>query len=281
MHLLRLLVLCAMLVVTIGSPARAVTLLRDPDIEHALKQLAEPLLKAAGLSPSRVDILVIDDRKLNAFVVDQNHIFIHSGLLLKMKRAAMLQSVIAHEAAHIANGHLTRRPVNARNAATAAGLGAALAAVAAAAGGGEAAAGAAMGAVNTAQRLFYVHTRAEENAADQSGMRYLAAAGVDPQGAVEVMDIFRGQEALARHRQDPYARTHPLSADRFRVLRRLADAHAGKARPQPDAEYWFARAKSKLSAFKRSPKWTLTRAGEFGHADIKLMREAIAWHRRS
>ena len=70
MHVLRLFLICALLCTTLATPARALTLLRDPDIEYALGKLAEPILKAAGLSPSRVDILVIDDRRLNAFVVD-------------------------------------------------------------------------------------------------------------------------------------------------------------------------------------------------------------------
>ncbi|GGO52350.1 Putative Zn-dependent protease, contains TPR repeats [Roseovarius pacificus] len=282
MQVLRLLVISALIGLTLSTPARALSLLRDPDIEYALKQLAAPLLKAAGLSPTRVDILVIDDRSLNAFVVDREHIFIHSGLLLKMKTAPMLQAVIAHEAAHIANGHLMRRTVNLRTARTAAGLGAALAAAAAvAAGAGEAAGAAAIGASNSAMRMFMSHTRAEENAADQSGLRFMAQSGVDPQGAVEVMDIFRGQEALSRYRQDPYARTHPLSADRFRVVRRLAAGYADKTRDNPEANYWFARAKGKLSAFQRAPKWTLNRAGEFGYADVKLMRQAVAYHRLS
>ncbi|MHA7829163.1 MAG: M48 family metalloprotease [Roseovarius sp.] len=272
--------LFALIAMTLATPTRALTLLRDPDIEYALKQLAAPVLKAAGLSPTRVDILLIDDRNLNAFVVDRDSIFIHSGLILKMNNPAMLQSVIAHEAAHITNGHLVRRPINMRNARTAAGLGSVLAAAAAiAAGAGEAAGAVALGAQTTAQRLFFAHTRAEENAADQSGLRYLATAGVDPQGAVEVMNIFRGQEALSKYRQDPYARTHPLSADRFRVIKRLADAYSDKARDNPEADYWFARAKGKLSAFQRSPKWTLTRAGESGFEDVKLMRQAVAHHR--
>lgn len=285
MQLIRLIAFCALTAVMglmLANPARALTLLRDPDIEYALKQLAEPVLKAAGLSPSRTDILLIDDSSLNAFVVDRDHIFLHSGLLLKMRTPAMLQSVIAHEAAHISNGHLMRRPVNLRNARTAAGLGAALAAAAAiAAGAGEAAGAAAIGAQTAAQRLFFTHTRAEENAADQAGLRYLATAGIDTRGAVEVMDIFRGQEVLSRGRQDPYARTHPLSADRFRVIQRLAEAYADQTRDNPAADYWFARAKGKLSAFQRAPKWTLTRAGETGYADIKLMRQAVAFHRRS
>ncbi len=282
MHLIRLLSIALILTLVAGAPARALTLLRDPDIEYALKQLAAPVLKAAGLSPSRMDILIIDDRSLNAFVVDRSAIFIHSGLLLKMQNAEMLQAVMAHEAAHIANGHLVRRPIALRNARTAAGLGAVLAGAAVAvSGNGQAAAAAAAGASNTALRLLMVHTRAEENAADQSGMRYLAGAGINPQGMVQVMEIFRGQEALSVSRQDAYARTHPLSSDRYRVLQRLAAGYADRARKDPNADYWFARAKAKLSAFERSPKWTLNRAGEYGYKDVKLMRQAVAWHRQS
>ncbi|WP_104019027.1 M48 family metalloprotease [Roseovarius nitratireducens] len=282
MQPIRFIAALLVLVMTLAAPARAVTLLRDPDIEHGLKMLAEPVLRAAGLSPERVDILVLDAPSLNAFVVDANSIFLHSGLILRMDNPAMLQSVIAHEAAHISNGHLMRRPVNLRNARNAAALGTILAGIAgAAAGSGEFAAGAAAGIQGAAMRSFFSHTRAEENAADTSGMRYLNSAGVNLSGAVQVMDLFRGQESLSLTRQDAYARTHPLSRDRFRRVRALAEAQSGEARPDRKAEYWFARTKGKLSAFQRSPKWTLTRAGESGFEDVRLMREAVAYHRRS
>lgn len=282
MQLLRLFAAFLLVSLTLAHPARAVTLLRDPDIEYALKQLASPVLKAAGLSAVRVDILVIDDRKLNAFVIDHDNIFINSGLLLKMQTPQMLQAIIAHEAAHIANGHLVRRPINFRNARTAASLGLALAAVAgAASGNAQAAAGIAAGSQGTAQRLFFAHTRSEESSADAAAIRYMVRAGIDPQGAVEVMDIFRGQEALSAARRDPYASTHPLSADRIRTMQRLADPYKGRFTPSNNDLYWFARAKGKLSAFQRNPKWTLTRAGESGFADVRAMREAIAYHRQS
>jgi predicted Zn-dependent protease len=211
MQPIRFIAALLVLVVTLAAPARAVTLLRDPDIEHGLKMLAEPVLRAAGLSPERVDILVLDAPSLNAFVVDANSIFLHSGLILRMDNPAMLQSVIAHEAAHISNGHLMRRPINLRNARNAAALGTILAGIAgAAAGSGEFAAGAAAGIQGAAMRSFFSHTRAEENAADTSGMRYLNSAGVNLSGAVQVMDLFRGQESLSLTRQDAYA-YHRLS----------------------------------------------------------------------
>lgn len=282
MQVLRFLSIALILSLVLAAPARAVVLLRDPDIEHALRQLGAPVLRAAGLNPDRVDVLVIDDASMNAFVIDADSIFIHSGLILRMDNPAMLQSVIAHEAAHIANGHLMRRPIHARNARTAAALGTALAAAAGvAAGSGEFAAGAAAGIQGAAMRSFFAHTRAEENAADSSGARFLNAAGVDLTGMVQVMDLFRGQESLSMSRQDAYARTHPLSRDRFRRIRALAGSQSRSVAPDPDAQYWFARAKGKLSAFQRAPKWTLTRAGEFGYDDVTLMRQAIAYHRRA
>ncbi|THH38952.1 peptidase M48 [Aliishimia ponticola] len=271
----------ALLMVTLALPAHAVTLLRDADLEYGLKQIATPVLRAAGLSPTRVKILIVDDGTLNAFVVSQDAIFIHSGLIGKLTSARQLQSVIAHEAAHIVNGHLTRRLTNLRAARTAAGLGVALAAVAgAASGNGGAAAGIALGAQNSAMRSFFRHTRAEESSADQSAISFLRSAGIGTQGMVEVMQIFRGQEVLAEHRQDPYARTHPLSRDRLRAI----NAAVSQDKELPDdktAAYFFARVKGKLTAWQRAPKWTLRRAKESGYADVRAIREAVAYHRQS
>jgi predicted Zn-dependent protease len=264
-----------------AAPARAAQLLRDADIEYALKQLADPILRAAGLSPNSVRILLIDDNTLNAFIVDTQHIFIHSGLLSKLDSAAQLQAVIAHEAAHITNGHISRRLGNMQSARTAAGLGMVLAAAAAAAGGGQAAMGLAIGVQSSALRTFLTHTRAEESSADISSIRYLVRAGVDPQGAIEVQDLFRGQETLSESRQDPYMRSHPLTNDRLRALKGLVAGAAAKPTPDPAANYWFARAKGKLTAFTRAPSWTLRRADSSGTADIAQMRKAIAYHRQS
>ncbi|MEO0746015.1 MAG: M48 family metalloprotease, partial [Pseudomonadota bacterium] len=234
-----------LLLCTLALPARAVSLLRDADMEYALAQVADPILRAAGLSASGTKILVVDDASLNAFVIGNDAIYIHSGLIARMDRAAMLQAVIAHEAAHIANGHITRRLTNLGAARNAAALGTALAILAGAAtGSGEAAAGIAIGTQSSAQRQFLAHTRAEESSADQSGLRYMRSAGVPVSGMLDVMQIFRGQEALSARRQDPYIRSHPLSRDRLRAIEAFAAASAraetGGATP---ADYWFLRAK--------------------------------------
>lgn len=54
----RLLAFALALVILATAPAYAsIRLLRDADMEYALRQLATPVLNAAGLSPSQVKIL--------------------------------------------------------------------------------------------------------------------------------------------------------------------------------------------------------------------------------
>ena len=132
-----------------ASAAHSISLLRDPDIEHGLHQLADPILHAANLNSERVKIWIINDMSLNAFVIDHTHIFLHAGLVLQLKTAAQLQSVVAHEAAHISNGHISRRLANARRAKMATSFGVLVGAAAAAAGHTDAGLGLALGATGS------------------------------------------------------------------------------------------------------------------------------------
>ncbi|ANB36124.1 putative Zn-dependent protease [Rhodovulum sulfidophilum] len=260
------------------AASRAQSLIRDAEIEYALKRLTQPLAVAAGLSPERVRVMVLRDSSLNAFVLDSQTVMVHSGLLLRLESAAELQAVISHELAHIANGHITRRLSNMRSAGSAAAMGMLMSLAVAAAGHADAGAGIAMGSSSTAQRLFFAHTRAEEASADQAGARYMARAGISPQAMVKVLEIFRGQEALSQSRQDPYIRTHPLNADRLRNARGYASAYSGAVQSDTQADYWFARARGKLGAFLQNPRYTLRRA-EKDKTAVGMMRRAVAWHR--
>lgn len=268
-------------VLGIITPAHAQSLIRDAEIEYALRELARPVISAAGLSPAQIRILMLDDSSLNAFVLDGQTIIVHTGLLLRLKRAEEVQAVLAHEVAHIANGHISRRAANFKSARTTAGLGMLLAIAVGVAGGAEAAGGIAIGTASSAQRVFLAHTRAEEASADQSGVRYMASAGIDPQAAADVLDIFRGQEALSVGRVDPYALSHPLSRERIRAMQGFATTFSGKGVENPEATYWFNRMQAKLEGFIRNPATTLRRAPASDTSDAALMRRAVALHRQA
>ena len=256
------------------------SLLRDADIENALTKLANPILQAAGLSPSSIKILLVNSSRPNAFIIDNKHIFITSGLALKTGTPEMLQSIVAHEAAHIAYGHTTRRSKNLSDARSLATFGLALGVIAGTVGGNyELGSSIALGASGSSHRNFLAHTRAEESAADQAAMSYMAAARIDGKGMMDVLDIFLGQENLSSALQDPYARSHPLTRDRKRIVRQRVDSQP-IPRNNQNAQYWHARAVGKLSAFINSPEWTLKNAKKSSYEDIGHIRKAVAYSRK-
>ncbi len=258
--------------------ALAQSTIRDAEIEASLRNLLMPILEAAGLGQS-IRVILLNDPRMNAFVRDARTIFVTSGLMMALDEPAELRAVLAHEAAHIANGHLARRPENADTMSGASRLGLVAGLLAAGVtGDAGAGAGVAAGMASSAQRVFFSHTRAEEASADAAALRYLERAGVDPTAMARVLDRFAGQELLSTDRQDPYVRTHPLTRDRLRLV---ANFDGGTA-PPPDSEaqYWFDRSKGKLAAFLNPPSWTFAQVGS-DPSEIATMRRAVAYHRNS
>jgi predicted Zn-dependent protease len=280
-HMIRFVKLCLRVFpfLLMATPfANAQGLIRDSEIEHTLRIIAAPIAKAAGVG--RVNIYIINNHSPNAFTTGGNNIFIHSGLIRLMTSVEMLQSVIAHEIGHITGGHITQRVANLGNVRTAVGLGAVLGILTAVAGGGKGAIGVAAATQSVAQRRFLAFSRGQESAADQSGVRYMARAGIDPSASIDVLNIFRGQEALSISRQDAYAITHPLSSQRISDLRTFVAAYKGRTSTQsPNIDYWYARSLAKFNSFIGSPKGVLRKLKRSDKGEIATLTRAIAYHR--
>jgi len=154
------------LAVITPTGAAAQSVIRDSEIENLLRDYLNPVLKAAGLKSRAVQMILINDGSINAFVAGGQRIFIHTGLLMASKSPNQLIGVLAHEAAHIAGGDLLslRRQLDKASTATIIGalLGVAAAVGAAAAGGGnsgQAGVGAVAGAQAIGRRTLLQYQR--------------------------------------------------------------------------------------------------------------------------
>lgn len=261
-------------------PASAIGLIRDAEIERTLKRLSKPLLQAAGISPASTNIFIVNSNSMNAFVTAGNNIFIHSGLVRRMDRVELLQAVIAHEIGHIAGNHVASRSIAFANSRTAAGLGMLLGLAVAASGNTEGGIGLAAGASSAAQRNLFANTRAQESSADQSGVRYMAAAGIDPKAAIEALKFFEGQDLITAARRDPYVQTHPLSQQRINNLRNVANAYKPKASGQvPNIDYWYDRMVAKFDGFI-NPSSALKKYKRSDKSEAATLARAIAYSRK-
>ena len=89
-----------------AQPAVAQQVLRDAETELLFAEMATPLVKASGLSPRDVKVVLINDESINAFVAGGQTVYVHSGTIQNADSANEVQGVIAHELGHVADGHV-------------------------------------------------------------------------------------------------------------------------------------------------------------------------------
>ncbi len=257
---LRLFLIACLSVCVCAAQANAQSLLRDTEIEETLREFTDPILRAGGLNPSSVDIYLVNDPSLNAFVTRGQNIFLHSGLILEADNPNQLKGVIAHETGHITGGHIVRSDYGNRSAygamLIAAGLG--LAAILA----GEAEAGALVigGSQQFGVLEALAYSRVNEAAADQYAFEYMDRTGQSSEGLIEFFENFRAQEVLSQARRYPYFRGHPLSADRIDALReKVRDSeHTGKT-DTPEEIHKHKMMQAKLRGFLEGPQLVYSR----------------------
>ena len=237
------------------------SVIRDAEIEDTIRGYATPLLQAAGISPGDVDLILVNDDSINAFVAGGMKIFIYTGLLRRVESPDEVIGVLAHEIGHIAGGHIARLGSELEQASTQALLATILGVAAAvAAGRGDVGAAVAVGGQSSATRMLLAHTRVQESAADQAAFRYLDATDRTAEGLVDLLGRLADQELISSRYQDPYVRTHPLSRDRLETARVAAERAGPNARHASPAELRrLERIQAKLAGFMDPPTRTLDR----------------------
>ena len=215
----RLLMLALLLTVAAARPAAAQSVLRDSETELLFRDISRPLINAAGLDPASVDVVLLGDPEINAFVATGQAVYIQSGLIQAADNVNQLQGVIAHELGHVAGGHSIRIQEGQKEAMGMTIATLVLGALAIAAGAGEAGMGIIAAGQQAAMGRFLAFTRAQESATDQAGAKYLSGAGITGKGMLEFFNKLQNQEyRLAVYAKDSYARTHPLSSERIQAL---------------------------------------------------------------
>ena len=229
--------------------ASAQSLIRDTEVEEILLRDSEPILRAAGIDPKNVDILLIGSKEMNAFAAPRVMGF-NTGLILESDDPNELQGVIAHEVGHLAGGHSARSDDFSRAGMRPFLLTMGLGVLAAIAGAPDAAIGLASSASMFGTIGMLGYSREQESRADQAGATLLDKAGLSGKGLAVFFDNFRYQEVFDEARRFAYFRSHPISSDRIEALRRRVEKQPNYAKvDSPEAVAEHAIMKAKLDAF--------------------------------
>ncbi len=265
----------------LAQPAYAQSILRDAETEAMFNDMSAPLVKAAGLSPRDVRVVLINDDSINAFVVGGQTVYVHSGLIQAAVNANQVQGVIAHELGHIADGHVVLADAGIKPAMHITLLSMVLGLAAVAAGAGEAGAGLMALGQSAGMAKYLSFSRTQETTADAAGARFLTAAGVTGKGMLSFFKTLQQQEyRYGVENIDPFMQTHPLSGERIAHL--TADLQASPAwntPPDPALEERFRRVKAKLEGYVMPPERTLRDFPDTDGSIYAHYARAYAWHK--
>ena len=171
-------------------------------------QRVEEILDKIVAVCDRKDILyfikIIDEDIMNAVSLPGGYIYVFTGLLERVDNDDQLAGVIAHEVGHITARHGVKRAQNQYAA-----LLLTVAGVEAGIGGG----------VNLAlTSLFHEHAQQDEFESDRLGVKYMKAAGYDPNEMAGFLKKLQEEQEKRGSRQFSYWKTHPNLARRISVI---------------------------------------------------------------
>lgn len=262
------------------AAAQGIAIVSDAETEAMLREYSDPIFRAAGIDPNAVQIHLVNDKSLNAFVANGQQLFVHTGLITIVDTPSELIGVIAHETGHMAGGHLVKRREEFESMSVPVIASMILGVGAIAAGQGDAGMALIMGSQHLATRSLLAFTREQEASADQAGATFLQRSAQSGKGMLELFSTMRDQELLTANRQDPYARSHPMSGERLAALEeRVTASPYYDKEDSPARIHQFKMVQAKLHGFLDEPGVTFNRYPESDQSDYALYARAVAYHR--
>jgi predicted Zn-dependent protease len=218
-----------MLPATAQAPqGRGLPIIRDAETEQLLREYTQPILRSAGLVKQNIRIVIINDRSFNAFVADGHRIFVNAGALMESETPNQIIGVIAHEAGHIAGGHLSRLREQISKAETQMivgmllGVGAMVAGASSRNVGGNPGLAAMTLPQEMVKRSLLAYVRTQEDQADRAAVKFLNATHQSAKGMSDTFKRFADQSLFLSRGADPYLQSHPMPTERVANLRELA-----------------------------------------------------------
>lgn len=235
----------------------------DPVDAQYINGIGDRLVDAANVNNQTFFFFFMDDPEVNSFAGPGGFIAINSGLMLETQNESELAAVMAHEIAHVTQGHLARKLADQSHLKFSA-LAGMLAAIALGRVSGEAAEGAMAATMAGGVQSMLNYSREYEEEADRVGIATLNKAGFDPTSMAAFFERISSDE---QYNLQPPAilSNHPSTPER------IADAE-NRAAQYPHHAY-----KSSADYYLIKERLRVQTADDI-HAMLNYYQKTIAAH---
>ena len=227
-----------------------VSSLHYAELTEYTENLIYRLASNSQVSDRRLEIIILDNKQLNAFAVPGGVIGINAGLFLHAKNESQFAAVLAHELAHLSQRHFARQIDESRKQ-TPIALATLLGSIMLlATNNTEAGFAGLMTSQAAATQWSLNYSRDWEREADRLGMHTLVSAKIDPHG---MPDMFRQMYEAHKYSERPpeFLLTHPVTENRISDAAGRVDAMKPTTSPE-DIEYQLMRTYTLLQYKKQS-----------------------------
>jgi predicted Zn-dependent protease len=178
----------------------------DQALQNYINTIGQRIARVSHNQSFKYTFTALQDKSVNAFALPGGYIFITKGMLQNLQTEAQLAGILAHEIVHV----VARDVANAMS--TQIGIDLLLSAVTS-----EKTPQTALTVAQLSTQVMSLRfSRTDEKEADLGGLDYMIAAGYNPYGLVESMEMLAAQ---SQERPIEFLSTHPAPENRSAYLK--------------------------------------------------------------
>jgi beta-barrel assembly-enhancing protease len=204
---------------------RQLPIVQDATIHRYVNDLGNRIARGADPRGIQYTFYVVNSNQVNAFAVPGGFIYVNRGLIDRTDNLSELAGVLGHEIGHVVARHGIDQMQRMQNAEMAVNLAYILL-------GRQPGAVEQVGLQVGAGAYFARHSREAENEADALAVRYLAQAGINPEGIPTFFAKLLDDQQRQPARVEQWFMTHPLAQDRLENTRGFVQQIPAQQRQQ-------------------------------------------------
>ncbi len=201
--------------------AKEDTIYNNPEVTAYVQSVGQRIVQHSDRQDIQYHFAVIRKDEINAFALPGGYVYVYTGLMKDIDDESMLAAVLAHEVGHVTARHAAKKlsamyTVQSIQTAVLGENPGFFASVFA-------------GAMKTGG--FLAFSRQDEYEADQLGVKYMYAAGYDPNGMVDLMGKLKSVESGEPSKLEKMLATHPPTSERLTRIEATVAAEPKLASP--------------------------------------------------
>tara|TARA_Y100000022_G_scaffold183974_1_gene178620 strand:+ start:2399 stop:3724 length:1326 start_codon:yes stop_codon:yes gene_type:complete len=245
---------CVIILFFFSQKSFSLELIRDAELESFTEDILSILTSGTDIDPEEINIHFINNRDINAFVINSKDMFINTGLITAADSYLEFTAVVAHELSHMTGFHVSRTKSEIARLSKSALPVYMLGIFGALTGSADTAIASMMVGTASVEGGYLSYSRTQESSADQGAIRLMCQSSIDARGLLSFFEkLQKAESSLINF--SPYNQTHPMTKERYEFAKNSLAKYGGcNFKKNKELEKKFSLLRAKLIGYTYTPR---------------------------